>query len=94
MSDENSLTKTSELGQAIISEAQKRYDEHRRETVLILVQRLMQFRDDSIRQERTYAKAADWYRKKLAAIDAGEFTMDEITGFMTFADQDLNRANY
>ena len=91
---ENSIVKTSELGQAIIAEAQKRYDEQRREGVLSLVQRLMQFRDESIRIEKRAAAATAWYRKKLAAIDAGEFSMDRTTGAMTFIDTDLDRPNY
>lgn len=91
---EKDIVKSSDLGQAILAEAQRRYDESRREAVLDAVQRYMSFRDDALRKIEHNTKAADWYTRKLAAIHAGEFTMENTTGSMTFTDADLNRANY
>lgn len=97
MSDEkeNALAlPTKELGRVLVHEAAQRYDEARRELIFNDVQRLMQCRDDSLRQAKFYTRSADWYTRKLAAIETGEFTFDKVTGILTFTDPEFARANF
>ncbi|HKM99470.1 MAG TPA: hypothetical protein VJX23_03055 [Candidatus Binataceae bacterium] len=91
----NALTfPPSSLGPALVGEAAERYNESRLAAVSADIQRLMAGRDESLRQERHWALSAEWFRKKLAAINAGEFTFDELRGAIVMNDPDLQRANY
>jgi hypothetical protein len=82
------------LGASLISEADKRNEENRREALLKDVAALVCHRDESLEKSDFYAKAADWYSRKLAAIEAGEFAFNPRTGSIVMTDEDLQRANY
>jgi|SRR5580704_692634 hypothetical protein len=91
----NALTiPPSALGPALVEKARERYNESRREAVYADIQRLMAGRDESLRQERHWAASAAWFARKLKALEAGEFTFDELTGAIVMKDPDLQRANY
>lgn len=85
---------TQQLGQAIITEAQKAYDDDRKAAVVTNVKRLMQMRDEAEDKIVFYKNAVEWYTRKLAALEAGEFAMNRSNAQLTFGDPDLNRGNY
>jgi hypothetical protein len=82
------------LGQALVTEAEKRHEENRREALLKDVAALIAHRDESLERSDFYTKAAAWYTRKLAALEAGEFEFNPRTGTITPTDPDLQRANY
>ena len=59
------------FGQALVTEAEKRNEDNRREALLIDVARLAAHRDESLEKSDFHKKAADWYTRKLAALEAG-----------------------
>jgi hypothetical protein len=85
---------TKTLGAALVSEAEKRNEENRRETLLGSVANLMHNRDEYLERADFATKAAAWYDKKLKALQAGEFEFNSRTGAITPIDPDLQRANY
>jgi hypothetical protein len=85
---------TKTLGQALVSEAEKRNEENRREVLLGSVANLMHNRDEYLERAHFATKAAAWYDKKLKALQAGEFEFNTRTGVITLTDPDLQRANY
>jgi hypothetical protein len=85
---------TKTLGQALVSEAEKRNEQNRREVLLESVAKLMHNRDDYLERAVFATKAATWYEKKLKALQAGEFEFNSRTGQITPIDPDLQRANY
>jgi len=82
------------FGQALVTEAEKRNEDNRREALLIDVSRLAAHRDESLEKSDFHKKAAEWYTRKLAALEAGEFEFNPRTGQITPIDPDLQRANY
>lgn len=89
------IIKTTEaLGSALVAEAMKRHEDNIREGVLKDVTRLIQMRDESTEKAEFFTRAAAWYAKKLAALQAGEFTFNERTGEIVPNDAELRRANY
>lgn len=86
--------RSSELGPAILKEAKKRYNQEQQDCLLKDVQRLMTNRDESLRQERHYRYSAEWFARKLKALNDGAFKFDELTVALVFDDPDLQRANY
>ena len=90
---EQILVPTSELGTALIAEANKKYRSLLQEKVMNDVHRLMVCRDESKAAIKNFTLSADWYTRKLAAIEAGEFTFDT-HGNIFMNDVDLRRANY
>lgn len=93
MTDELALP-NQELGKALVSEARQQYEEQCREAVVREVSRMMQLSDQSKAQEEFHRKAQDWYRRKLAAIEAGEFDFDRAKAQLVMRDANLYRANY
>ena len=92
------LTKSAELGKALLSEAEKKYNKHRQEIVLREVQRIMSARDEYKTKLEMAQDAVAFYERKLAALDAGEFEiapdMRDYAGGIKFNDDELNQANY
>lgn len=87
-------TPPADLGKLIIAEALDRYDLGRRDKIYSEVMRLMACRDDARRLVALYTASAEWYRRKLEAIEKGEFRINDLTGALEFPDQELQRANY
>jgi hypothetical protein len=88
---EESLTiRNQDLGKAILSEAQTKYDDLRKQRVLQLVQSIMSERDAAQLAEIRFHKAALRCQSKLDALNAGEFELDRLTGRLTFKDGSLN----
>jgi len=100
MTNDVALTyNNAEVGKALVTAAQQRHEEERREAVIREVRRLIDAREEWAEKERFAARAVEWYRAKLAAIEAGGFeftTSPGLTGAgsMIFKESDFNRANF
>jgi hypothetical protein len=93
-STESLTVSSQELGKLILGEANERYKESQQEKLFLEVQRMMGCRDESRRQVRHFTASADWFSRKLQALNDGAFKFDALTGALIFDDPDLQRANY
>jgi len=87
---ESLMTRMANFGSAIISEAQNKYDEARKDRILELVHGLMRQRDAFLKAQEEAQLKAEFCDIRLSAIKAGEFTIDK-EGMLRFNDNDLNR---
>jgi hypothetical protein len=104
MSDDantNALTtkNAAELGKVLLSEAQRLQDEQRQKVVLGEVQRLLAGKEEWKENLARCTAAVDWYTRKLAALEAGQFQVSRAPGLtsagaLIFTESDFNRANY
>jgi len=87
------LAKHREIGSAIVGEAQKQYEDERRNAVIGEVKRLLACREETKALLEKYQASLDWFERKLHAIEAGEFEFSG-RGQIVCNDEDLRRANY
>ena len=94
-------TKSQELGRTLLADAQKKYMEARQETVTAEVTRIIEAKDAYEAQKHKADLAIDFYNRKLAALDAGEFEIaigpawqGKYIGGIKFNEEELNRPNY
>jgi hypothetical protein len=87
------LASSKDLGPLLVQEAKKTYNDERQKKVVGEVKRLFECVDSSKAAISLYTKSLQWYTRKLAAIQAGEFEFDE-RGQMFMNEEDLRRANY
>jgi hypothetical protein len=90
------------LGKMLLEEAEKNYNQDRGKMVIAEVQRVMAARDEYQRKKDQAQAGIDFYNRKLAALDRGEFDIAIGPGFdpgkflggIQFKDEELNRPNY
>lgn len=101
MSDELVITNkdllvrdTAELGKYIHAEAMERTKKEREDAIIEEVQRLEDARLEYLKKAEFAARASDWYRRKLEAVQKGEFDFDLVNAQMLFRDPEFQKANF
>jgi hypothetical protein len=89
-----SLIKASDVtGEKLIDAAVESFREDWKNRVVGEVKRLLGCREDSLSRIEFFTRSANWYERKLNAINGAKFKFTR-EGQMIFEDEDLNRANY
>lgn len=88
------VTDTAELGKHIHAEAMERTKKDREDAIIAEVQRLEDARLEYAKKAEFAARASDWYRRKLEAVQKGEFDFDLVKWQMLFRDPEFQKANF
>lgn len=79
-----------ELGEALIEEAKERSKAEMINKMTAHVQYILQSIDNTNKQLDNFQHRLRVYEGRLAAIKNGNFTVDPLSGIMSYADPDLN----
>lgn len=82
-------TSSKNLGAAIVEQTQKSFNEERTARVVKQVQKIIYLREHSQYWAETNRRAAEFYQKKLDALNAGDFVFIPSNGGIQFNDEAL-----
>jgi hypothetical protein len=83
------ITPQAEIGREILKIARKEIDDEAKKAVVHLAAQIIKFRDDALHGEIHMRQVAEFYEKKLAALEAGEFELDRYSKSIKFNDPEL-----
>lgn len=83
-----------DLGKAIVAQAAEGFNKDRSDQVLAQVKLIMKNREHSLYWQETNKMAAEFFQKKLDAIEAGAFIISPVNGAILFNDEALRPENF
>jgi hypothetical protein len=94
MADDKIAVVNRDIGKAVLEQAHTDYNAERTKAVSNFVKNIIRNREFALYWQDTNRMAAEFFDRKLKAIDAGEFTISPVNGAVTFHDESLRPENY